>query len=109
MKIKADTLYKEFQQSLREKGIQMEISVIQEVVTQPFLSLREDLNKDQLYVYRLQGFGTFYCSLKTAKRILEKSTEQFKNLNMESTVYFKRKKMLEDFIHRKEKKNEKIS
>ena len=102
-KIKPDELYQMFQEHLQARGKEMTIQEIREVVSQPFLSLRKDMENDELYVYRFRYFGTFYVSLNYAKSSIVNLAKGFKNLNIDSHNYFRIKKMLEEYINRKEK------
>jgi nucleoid DNA-binding protein len=75
---------------------------LKEIGSTPFLSIRRDIEKGDIQVYRLEGFGTFYMSIKRAKVGLVSLRKAFDN-NKISYKEFKRiEEIYEKYLKRKD-------
>lgn len=86
---------------LQEQFPDLSLSELKEIVESPFASMKEDLKKDNLYIYRFQNFGTFYCSVKRAKYYLNSVENNVKSGKVSEERGEEIKKMLDEFIERK--------
>ena len=64
------------------------------------------MERNEIKVYRFQFLGTFYVSLAKAKTSLARLEEGFKEQRIEPVTYFRLRKMLVEFIERKQNEEE---
>lgn len=91
-------LFEEIKNSLEED---LSLEQIKEIVDSPFDSLKRDLKKNQLFIYRFENFGTFYCNVGRAKHFLESVKNNVKRGAINKERGQEMISMLEDFIKRK--------
>lgn len=76
-------------------------SGVSKIIETPFEDLREDLDKNLLYIHRRKGFGTFYFTINKAKSYLKRIEKHFNEGRIGEEKYESIKNMLNDFVTRK--------
>lgn len=109
-RIYAEDLVKEFKDKIEGTELESELQKtkdfslksIKDIVYTPFDCIRQDLDKNIINVHRRLYLGTFYCSVKKAKYFLRSLEKTYEKGNVEEKRYHEVKKMLKEFIKRKE-------
>ena len=104
--LKLDETAQEFLDSFTDKELLdngITKKQIEKVISFPFSYYKNELKKDNLYIYRLENFGTFYTTVKKMKS----SLVDVKKKNKEGKVNDDRcqeiETMIESFLKRKVK------
>ena len=101
MKINLDDIIEEIRKRNPEYS-HLSDKELKEIGSTPFFAMRKDIEKGDIQVYRLEGFGTFYMSIKRAKVGLVALRKAFDN-NKISYKEFKRiEEIYEKYLKRKD-------
>lgn len=106
MKLEISEVIDRFFEQNKEKYPNLTKEQVKEIVTGPFMSFRKSMERNEIKVYRFQFLGTFYVSLAKAKTSLARLEEGFKEQRIEPVTYFRLRKMLVEFIERKQNEEE---
>lgn len=105
MLLKNDELLYEFYHKEGHKYPELNLEQFKEIVFNPWIFLRKEMESGELETVRFKYFGTFQVYEGRAKRMLLSLKERFKFNKIETKQYFKLKDMLEKFLKKKENGN----
>jgi hypothetical protein len=102
MKLELTEVVDRFYEQVQEKYPELTKEQVKEIITSPFMSFRKSMERNEIKIYRFQYLGTFYVSLSKAKNSLVKLESNFREQKIEPPTYFRLRKMLTEFIERKD-------
>lgn len=102
MILKNEDLLHEFYNKEGHKYPELNLEQFKEIVFNPWVYLRKEMESGELDTVRLKYFGTFQVYKGRAKRMLINLNQRFKFNKIETKQYFKLKNMLEKFINKSE-------
>lgn len=100
MLLKNDDLLHEFYSKEGHKYPELNLEQFKEIVFNPWVFLRKEMENGNLETVRLKYFGTFQVYEGRAKRMLSNIKERHKFNKIEIKQYFRLKDMLEKFIEK---------
>lgn len=106
MKLDTQDLMKEFYEKNQHKYPNMTFEEMREICYTQYFYVKQEIESGRLRTIRLKYLGIFVVFEGTAKGVLRKMKTSFDNLQMDAEFYFRKKKMLDEFLIKKE--NERV-
>ena len=103
MRLSHQELIEEYFQQIRETYPSLSLEDVKEICQAPFKEVREGMESGAFPTIRLKFFGTFLAYPKRVAAILKHYDNQFKEMRISPTVYFKKKQLLETYLKSQEK------
>lgn len=101
-KLENQELVEEFYLRVKDKHPGLTIAQCKEVVSTPFMMLKQGMESGELPTVRLKYLGTFVVFTRRVEGLLKSLTDRFKLHKIDKNEYFKIKTLLDNFL-----KNEK--
>ena len=98
MKLLHKELVTDYHSFLMEEYPDLTIEQVNEIVSAPFIQLKDGMKSGEFPVVRLQFFGTFLVYPKRIIALYNKLTAGFKKAEVLPEVYFKKRIYLEKYI-----------
>lgn len=102
MTLKNDDLLHEFYAKEGHKYPDLNLEQFKEIVFNPWVFLRKEMESGELETVRFKYFGTFQVYEGRAKRMLVNLEQRLKFNKIDTKQYFKLKDMIQKFLKKKE-------
>lgn len=105
MKIESQELMIEFYEKNKHLYPGLSFEQVKECCGTQYLYSKREIESGRMPTIRLKYFGTFLVYPKRAEAILNRLTNQFKELKLDPKTYFEKKILIENFLNNETKEN----